>query len=143
MAKKTVIPNKVKMQEQPASERVHNYEEVPYGYTPEQAMEEAIRCLQCAKPTCMDGCPVNVDIPGLPVLLDTPAAYLGVIGSQRRWATTRKALLEQGVSPGLIDKARSPLGLELNAETPEEIAVSILAEIIMLRNGGSGRVMSA
>ncbi len=85
---------------------------------------------------------VNVDIPGLPVLLNTPAAYLGVIGSQRRWATTRKALLEQGVSPGLIDKARSPLGLELNAETPEEIAVSILAEIIMLRNGGSGKVMS-
>jgi xanthine dehydrogenase accessory factor len=86
---------------------------------------------------------VNVDIPGLPALLDTPAAYLGVIGSQRRWATTRKALLEQGVSPGLIDKARSPLGLELNAETPEEIAVSILAEIIMLRNGGSGQVMSS
>jgi xanthine dehydrogenase accessory factor len=84
---------------------------------------------------------VNVDIPGLPALLDTPAAYLGVIGSQRRWATTRKQLQEQGVSPGLIDKVRSPLGLELNAETPEEIAVSILAEIIMLRNGGSGKPM--
>jgi xanthine dehydrogenase accessory factor len=85
---------------------------------------------------------VNVDIPGLPALLESPAAYLGVIGSQRRWATTRVQLLEQGVSPGLLDKVRSPIGLELNAETPEEIAVSILAEIIMLRQGGSGRVMS-
>src|SRR5512145_1888535 len=64
MAKKTIVPNKVKMQEQPASERVHNYQEVPYGYTPEQAIEEAIRCLHCAKPTCMDGCPVNINIPG-------------------------------------------------------------------------------
>jgi glutamate synthase (NADPH/NADH) small chain len=63
MAKK-VIPHKVPMAEQPANERIHNYQEVPRGYTPEQAMEEAIRCLQCAKPTCMDGCPVNVDIPG-------------------------------------------------------------------------------
>lgn len=64
MAKKTIVPNKVKMQEQPASERIHNYQEVPLGYTPEQAMEEALRCLQCAKPTCMDGCPVNINIPG-------------------------------------------------------------------------------
>jgi glutamate synthase (NADPH/NADH) small chain len=63
MAKK-VIPCKVPMAEQPADERVHNYNEVPYGYTDEQAMAEALRCLQCAKPTCMDGCPVNVDIPG-------------------------------------------------------------------------------
>jgi glutamate synthase (NADPH/NADH) small chain len=57
------------MREQPASERIHNYQEVPYGYTPEQAMEEAIRCLQCAKPTCMDGCPVNVNIPGFLALV--------------------------------------------------------------------------
>ncbi|MBV5331006.1 dihydropyrimidine dehydrogenase, partial [bacterium] len=63
MAKK-IIPCKVPMTEQPAAERVHNYLEVPRGYTDEQAMAEAIRCLQCAKPTCMDGCPVNVDIPG-------------------------------------------------------------------------------
>ena len=85
---------------------------------------------------------VNIDIPGLPVLLETPAAYLGIIGSQRRWSTTRKQLIEQGIAPGLLDKVRSPIGLELNAETPEEIAVSILAEIIMLRQGGSGKVMS-
>lgn len=85
---------------------------------------------------------VNVDIQGLPALLDTPAAYIGVIGSQRRWATSRQQLLEQGIPPEKIARVRSPVGLELNAETPEEIAVSIMAEIIMLRQDGDGSVMS-
>lgn len=80
----------------------------------------------------------NVDIEGLPVLLNTPAAYIGVIGSRRRWLTTRKALIEAGVNGEQLDRVVSPMGLEINAETPEEIAVSILAEIIMLRNGGHG-----
>jgi len=82
-----------------------------------------------------------VDIAGLPALLATPAAYIGVIGSQRRWATTRQMLLESGVTEAEISRVHSPMGLELNAETPEEIAVSILAEIIMLRQGGDGQVM--
>ncbi len=85
---------------------------------------------------------VLVDVPGLPGLLETPAAYIGVIGSKRRWATTRKQLLETGYPAEKLGRVRSPLGLELNAETPEEIAVSIMAEIIMLRNGGDGRVMA-
>lgn len=86
---------------------------------------------------------VNVDVPGLPSLLASPAAYIGVIGSQRRWTTTRKQLEDAGVDQTQIAKARSPMGLELNAESPEEIAVSIMAEIIMLRNGGDGSVMAA
>jgi xanthine dehydrogenase accessory factor len=84
----------------------------------------------------------NVDVAGLAPLLDTPAAFIGVIGSKRRWAFTRKGLLEQGVTEENLLKIHSPVGLELNAETPEEIAVSIMAEIIMLRNGGSGNVMN-
>lgn len=84
---------------------------------------------------------VNVDITGLPALLDSPAAYLGVIGSRRRWSLTRKALLEAGIPEDRLNRVVSPIGLELNAETPEEIAVSIMAEIIMLRNGGTGRPM--
>lgn len=84
---------------------------------------------------------VPVDVQGLPSLLDTPAAYIGVIGSQRRWATTRSTLLEQGLPAESIDRVHSPMGLELYAETPEEIAVSILAEIIMLRNRADGQPM--
>jgi xanthine dehydrogenase accessory factor len=85
---------------------------------------------------------VMIDIPGLPALLDTQAGYIGLIGSKRRWLTTRKALVELGVPDGKIGRIQSPIGLELNAETPEEIAVSILAEIIMLRNEGSGARMA-
>ncbi len=84
----------------------------------------------------------NVDVEGLPALLDTPAAYIGVIGSQRRWAVARKQMLENGVPAEKLERVRSPIGLELNAETPEEIAVSIMAEVIMLYQGGDGRVMS-
>ncbi|NOY98143.1 MAG: XdhC family protein [Chloroflexi bacterium] len=85
----------------------------------------------------------NVDMAGLPALLQSPAAYIGVIGSKRRWATTVKALREQGVPDEQIQRVHSPIGLEIQAETPEEIAVSILAEIIMLRNGGTGKSMKA
>lgn len=85
---------------------------------------------------------VDVDIQVLPDLLDSQAGYLGVIGSKRRWATTRNKLLESGLPEKKVDRVRSPIGLELNAETPEEIAVSIMAEIIMLRRGGDGGVMS-
>jgi xanthine dehydrogenase accessory factor len=83
----------------------------------------------------------GVDVEGLPALLDCRAGYIGIIGSRRRWTVTRKALLEKGVSEEALNRVRSPIGLELNAETPEEIAVSIMAEILMLRNGGSGNEM--
>lgn len=85
----------------------------------------------------------TVDIEGLPALLTSPAAYIGVIGSKRRWATTRKGLLESGVSEEMINRVHSPIGIELNAETPEEIAVSIMAEILMIRDGGTGKSMKA
>ncbi len=84
-----------------------------------------------------------VDVAGMPALLDKPFAYLGLIGSKRRWLTTTKALLERGVAEESLARVHSPLGLELNAETPEEIAISIMAEIIMIKNGGSGKSMHA
>jgi xanthine dehydrogenase accessory factor len=83
----------------------------------------------------------SVDAAGMPSLLDSSAAYIGVIGSKRRWLTTVKALKEKGVSEEKIAKVHSPMGLELNAETPEEIAVSIMAEIMMVRNKGTGKMM--
>ena len=57
------------MSEQDPEARIHNFEEVPLGYTPEQARSEAERCLQCKKPKCLKGCPVNVDIPGFIALV--------------------------------------------------------------------------
>ncbi|MEW6086059.1 MAG: XdhC/CoxI family protein [Chloroflexota bacterium] len=83
----------------------------------------------------------GIDAAGLPPLLNSGAAYIGVIGSKRRWLTTVKALKEKGVSDESIARVHSPMGIELNAETPEEIAVSIMAEILMVRDKGTGRQM--
>jgi xanthine dehydrogenase accessory factor len=83
----------------------------------------------------------SVDALGLPSLLQSEAAYIGVIGSRRRWLTTVKALKEKGVPEERIAKVYSPMGLELNAETPEEIAISIMAEILMLKDKGTGKPM--
>ncbi|KPK88458.1 dihydropyrimidine dehydrogenase, partial [bacterium SM23_31] len=51
------------MPEQDPKERTHNFNEVPYGFTPELAMLEASRCIQCKKRPCITGCPVEIDIP--------------------------------------------------------------------------------
>ena len=85
----------------------------------------------------------NVDALGLPSLLASKAAYIGVIGSKRRWATTVKALKEKGIPDAQIERVHSPMGLELNAETPEEIAVSIMAEVLMTRDRGTGKAMKS
>lgn len=64
--KKTVKAKKERtpMPEQPAEERRKNFNEVALGYTKEDALAEASRCLSCKEPKCVEGCPVNVDIPG-------------------------------------------------------------------------------
>jgi xanthine dehydrogenase accessory factor len=85
----------------------------------------------------------SVDAVGMPALLSTPAAYVGVIGSKRRWATTMKELAAAGVAPESLAHVHSPMGLELRAETPEEIAVSIMAEVLMVREKGTGKSMQA
>jgi glutamate synthase (NADPH/NADH) small chain len=58
-----------KMPEQPPLERIRNFNEVPLGYSEETAVAEAGRCIQCKKPTCMAGCPVDVDIPAFVKLI--------------------------------------------------------------------------
>jgi xanthine dehydrogenase accessory factor len=83
----------------------------------------------------------NVDVVGLPGLLESNPTYIGVIGSKRRWLTTAKGLKQRGVPEEKIVRVHSPMGLELNAETPEEIAVSIMAEILMLKDKGTGKPM--
>jgi xanthine dehydrogenase accessory factor len=85
------------------------------------------------------GLPVDRTL--LPALLNTDAAYIGLIGSKRRWALTVDALLADGVPREALARVHAPIGLELGAETPKEIAISILAEIILALRGGSGRPM--
>ncbi len=73
---------------------------------------------------------VVVDLEILPALLATPVRYFGLLGSKRRWSTTRAGLIAAGVSAELLERVHAPVGIEIHAETPEEIAVSILAEVI-------------
>ena len=67
--------------------------------------------------------------------LRTPARYIGMIGSRRKKAMVFKRLLEDGFAQEDIDRVFSPIGLDIGAETPEEIAVSIVAELIKVRAG--------
>lgn len=62
-SKKTRIPRQTMPEQDPAVRR-HNFQEVPLGYTEEQAILEAQRCIQCKNPLCIGGCPVCIDIPG-------------------------------------------------------------------------------
>ena len=72
----------------------------------------------------------SVDLEGLAPILEGSPAYIGLLGSLNRWAATRKGLLDQGVSADKIAKIKSPIGIYIKAETPDEIAISILAEVI-------------
>ena len=69
------------------------------------------------------------------VLHHRDAAYTGMIGSSRKIAAIREKLLAQGITPAQLAAVHAPIGLFLGGETPEEIAVSILAELLMTRYG--------
>ncbi len=84
----------------------------------------------------------DVDALALPDLLKSTAAYIGVIGSRKRWLEASKLTRARGVDEDELKRVHSPIGLEIEAETPEEIAVSIMAEVLMIRHGGTGKQMS-
>lgn len=72
----------------------------------------------------------DLDVEILPVVLDAPARYIGVMGSRRRWESTSKRLIEKGIPENSLTRVHNPIGVEIGAETVEEIAVSIMSEII-------------
>ena len=71
----------------------------------------------------------------------TPARYVGLVGSKRKTLLIYEDLMRSGVSLERIKDIRSPIGLDIRARTPEEIAVSIMAEVLMFRYGGTGEPM--
>ncbi|MFE7899416.1 XdhC family protein [Streptomyces sp. NPDC057424] len=78
------------------------------------------------------------DIPLLTEALRLPVAYVGAMGSRRTHEDRNRRLRDAGVSERELARLRSPIGLDLGARTPEETAVSIAAEIIAARHGGTG-----
>ncbi|MFW5934120.1 MAG: XdhC family protein, partial [Actinomycetota bacterium] len=79
------------------------------------------------------------DVPVLEVALSTDAGYIGVMGSRRTHDDRRQRLLETGLDAADLERLRAPIGLDLGARTPQETAVSIAAELVMLRHEASGR----
>ncbi|MBI4165634.1 MAG: XdhC family protein [Acidobacteria bacterium] len=74
--------------------------------------------------------------------LTTPARYIGMIGSRRKFIEITKVLEGEGVPPVRIERVHSPVGLDIGALTPEEIAVAIVAEMIAVRRGATASAPS-
>ena len=83
------------------------------------------------------------DEPCLREIIHSPAKYVGMIGSKRRVkACFHRFREEEKIADEVIQRVYAPIGLDIRAETPEEIAMAIIAEIILIRRGGKGGSMS-
>lgn len=71
-------------------------------------------------------------------VIDSPAAYIGMIGSRRKRDIVFARLRADGVSEEALERVRSPIGMDIGADSPQEIAIAILAEIIAVRKGAEG-----
>ncbi len=97
-----IQPQKTPMRQQDPKVRIHNFNEVPLGYSEEEAVREAERCLQCKNAPCIAGCPVSIDIPrfieqvknrqfaeAIATIKESNSLPLSVVGSARRRANAR------------------------------------------------------
>ena len=82
------------------------------------------------------------DLECLTEVIDKPLAYLGMIGSRRRVKGVLELVKEKGLADELLARVHAPIGLDIGALTPEEIALSVLAEVVQARRGGTGRSLS-
>jgi len=91
--KRKIIPNKTKMPEQPPQERVKNFKEVPLGYSEDQAVEEATRCILCKNRPCVEGCPVEIDIPDFIALI-----------AERKFVEAARKMKEKNALPAVCGR---------------------------------------
>ncbi|HEV2371186.1 MAG TPA: XdhC family protein [Streptosporangiaceae bacterium] len=107
----------------------------PHRYLARTAVDErTVVCVLTHDP--------KFDVPLLEVALRTQAGYIGAMGSRRTHSDRLARLREAGLSEAELSHLRSPIGLDLGARTPEETAVSVAAELIKLRWGGSGHPLT-
>jgi len=85
---------------------------------------------------------IQHDLEALRILLQQPAQYIGMIGSEKRVRTVYQKLEQEGILPNILQSIHAPIGLDIGALTPEEIAISICAELIKVRRGGTGKSLS-
>lgn len=80
----------------------------------------------------------KLDVPALAAALRTGAGYIGALGSRKTTADRNRRLLDAGVAPEQIERLHAPCGLDIGSGTPEEVAISVLAEIVAVRAGRAG-----
>ena len=83
------------------------------------------------------------DEEALRLTLHRPTAYIGMIGSRRRVQTVLRTLAGEGYAEERLRTVRAPIGLDIGSDTPEEIALAIIAEVVATRRGGTGRPLSS
>ena len=83
------------------------------------------------------------DEEALRLTLHRPSAYIGMIGSRRRVQTVLRTLTAEGYPEDRLRAVRAPIGLDIGSDTPEEIALAIIAEVVATRRGGTGRPLSS
>lgn len=81
----------------------------------------------------------KIDDPALQIVLNSPAFYVGALGSERTQARRRGRLLEAGLTAEQLDRLHGPIGLDIGAQTPEEIALAVMAEVVAAQHGGERR----
>jgi xanthine dehydrogenase accessory factor len=107
----------------------------PHEYLAETTVDErTVICVLTHDP--------KFDIPLLEVALRTPAAFVGAMGSRRTHGDRLARLRERGLTEEELARLSAPIGLDIGARTPEETAVSVAAEIVSARWGGTGRPLS-
>ena len=113
-------------------ERFPDAEQVLWGPFPELGRQVTLTGYDFA--AVITGGP-QTDYAVLTQILDKNVQYIGCIGSARKLSACRERLLEAGFDPALWDRVHAPIGLDIGAETPEELAVAITAELIAVRRG--------
>jgi xanthine dehydrogenase accessory factor len=78
----------------------------------------------------------KIDDPAIKIALESPVFYIGALGSRKTHQKRLTRLTEQGVDSADLDRIHAPVGLDLGASTPEEIALAVLAEIIQVWHQG-------
>ena len=99
---------------------------------PEEAFQQVP--ITCSTAVAMLTHDPKLDDPALKIALSSPAFYVGALGSRTTQAKRRQRLLEDGLPEEQLNHLHGPIGLEIGAGTPEEIAISIMAEIVAARN---------
>ena len=84
----------------------------------------------------------KIDDPALKIVLNSPVFYIGVLGSRNTHAKRRIRLLEAGISEPQLARLHAPIGLDIGGDTPEEIALAVMAEIVAARNAQNPQVES-